>query len=266
MKRLLVYSCVFGGYDRIYPPVIEEEGVDYVLVTDGIARAPRGWREHVVDPSPFPTPKAANLHYRALIHRELPGYDLAFYMDGNVRRTKPVRPLLEAFGEEGVALGVYPHPLRDTVAAEVEACIEAGKVADPALLRRQIESYLAAGFEDDLGLIETTVMLRDHRNSDLDRLMAAWADEFGRWPTRDQIALPMAFWTVGAMPAFREQSFRAEGMGFLVSPHASRPNVNPIYAHLHAMSATSLPHRIVRNAWEAKWAVQRALRSQSSAL
>ena len=59
--RLLVYKCIFGGYDRVFPPLLVEKGVDYVIITDDASMQVKGWRTHVVDGQQFATPKAANL-------------------------------------------------------------------------------------------------------------------------------------------------------------------------------------------------------------
>ena len=41
---------MFGGYDRVFPPMVPEAGIDHVLVTDDSAMQVRGWRTLVIDP------------------------------------------------------------------------------------------------------------------------------------------------------------------------------------------------------------------------
>jgi hypothetical protein len=264
MPRFLVYTCVFGGYDRIYPPIRHEDGVDYVCVTDRPDTVPGGWRAHMVDPSSFASPKAANLHYRALAHRVLPGYDGALYMDGNVRRTRPVHRLMADFLAVGSPLGVFAHPLRDRVEEEASVLLTDGpashKVRDRSMLLRQLQAIRDEGFPDTGGLIETTVMLRNHRHPDLDRVMQGWADEFARWPTRDQISLPVVLWREGVVPHRLPGSFRDRGSGFHISPHHASPRSTPRYAHVHARAASHPGFKVLLAAWHARWSMMRLAR------
>jgi hypothetical protein len=125
-RRLLVYTAVFDGYDRVFPPMHPEPGIDHVVVTDDPRMDAPGWRLHIIERSAFGSGKAANLHYKALMHRELPGYDASLYIDGNIRLIGRTSEVFDRFLASGAALGVYRHPKRSTVADEVEACIVAG--------------------------------------------------------------------------------------------------------------------------------------------
>ena len=94
--RILVYTCVFGGYDRVYPPVHRDPAIDYVLVTDDPAMSVAGWRTLAVDRERFGSEKAPNRHFKMLAHRNgLAGYDVSVYVDGNIRvigRTAELMP------------------------------------------------------------------------------------------------------------------------------------------------------------------------------
>lgn len=260
--KLLAYTCVFGGYDRVFAPVLPEPGLDYVIVTDDAALSVPGWRTHAVDLTRFATPKAANLYHRALIHRELPGYDAALYVDGNIRLLGQTSALFAPFLQTGAALGVTRHPLRNTVAEEVAACIAAGKVADPAPIRAELAEYQAAGFPDDAGgLIETTVMLRNHRAEGLDAAMRAWNDLYQRHLTRDQVSLPVALWQTGARISWQEAlNWREKNPYFGRYPHRGARGVRPAYADLYARAYDSAPHKAVLALWHGWWGLRRALR------
>lgn len=264
--KLLVYTCVFGGYDRVFPPVVPEAALDYVIVTDDAALDVPGWRTHAVDLSRFATPKAANLHYRALIHRELPGYDAALYHDGNIRLLGKTSDLFAPFLETGAALGVIRHPLRSSVAEEVEACISAGKVSDPAPIRAELAEYQAAGFPDDAGLIETTIMLRNHRAKGLDDAMTAWNDLYQRHLTRDQISLPFALWQTGADISWRDAlSWRVVNSYFGRYPHRGAKGVRPAYADLVARAYDSTPRKALLMLWHGWWGLRRWMRKGAGA-
>lgn len=260
MRRILVFTFNFGGYDRLYPPLHDEQGVDYAVFTEDSDLSIPGWTTVPVDMRRFTTHKAAAVYHMALAHRVLPGYDASILTGGNFRILRPVRPFVEGNLRPEAPIATYAHPSRDTVAAEAAVCISDGKVKDPDLLRQQVAAYTTEGFPDDLGLLETGVTVRNHAHPDFEKLMESWWAEFERWPTRDQVSLPVALWRTGTRAAVIPGSFRDPNSGFHLTPHVSRSDMTPTYAHVHAMSATSLPNRILLSLWHAKWGVERTIR------
>lgn len=264
VKRL-IYTAVFGGYDRVYPPVKPEPGVDYVIVTEDAAVQVPGWRTLRADINSFATPKAANLYHRALIHRMLPGYDASLYIDGNIRLLGPTSPLFEALKESGAALMLFAHPLRHTVSEELEAVIAAGKVADADRGRQEVESYLNNGFPDNIGLGETTIILKNHRHPKLDDAMSLWSELFQQHLSRDQLSLPYVVWKSNLDVAWIPGTFREPNPYFAVYPHANAVGVNPKYAHVSARSHDNGLYRLLLGAWHASWVLRRAVRQHKVA-
>ena len=259
--RALVYTCVFGGYDRVFPPRHTDRGLDHVIVTDDTGLRVKGWRTHAVPAAHFATPKAANLYYRALIHRELPGYDAALYVDGNIRLLGPSRDFIAAFVTSGAALGLYPHPLRTTVADEARACLQQAKLADPAAVQAERQFHAAEGFPDDQGLMESGILLKNHTAPGLDAAMALWWEQFERFGTRDQISLPYVLWKTGLPVQWHDHSFRDPNPYFGLYPHRGAPGVNPAYADLVARAYGSPAHRALLAAWDGWRALRRRLKS-----
>lgn len=262
--RRLVFTCVFGGYDRVYPPVIQEPELDYVLVTDDASVRVPGWRTHAVDISVFPNAKAANLHYRALIHQELPFYDVSLYVDGNIRLIGKTSRFFEPFLASGKTLGVFPHPLRKTVTEEAAACIKAKKVREPQRVSAELAEYVADGFQDDQGLIETAIMLRNHRAEGLDPAMSLWWSLFEKHLTRDQLSLPYVRWKTGVSCMYQDFSLRQPNPYFALYPHWKAANTPELYTHLSARSHDSIVHRLLLRAWHSWWDLRRWARTLRS--
>lgn len=257
--KLLVYTAVFGGYDRVFPPVVPEAALDYVLVTDDPALKPAGWRVLLVDPAVYGSSKAANLHFKALMHRELPGYDASLYVDGNVRLLGRTSEVFAKFLATGAALGVFRHPSRDRVADEVESCIN-GRKGDPATLRAEYAAYREEGFADDQGLIEATIILKNHNAPDMDPAMGLWRDLFSRFRTRDQLSLPVVKARTGFSCAYHDFNFRHPNPWFGHYPHRGAAGVRPLYADVFARAYDSAPHRLMLRAWQGWWTLRRRLR------
>ena len=258
--KYLVYTCVFAGYDRIYPPVTVESGIDYVVITDDASLRVSGWQTFLVDSTKFATPKSGNLYYRALSHRLFLGYDASLYVDGNVRVKGLIRPLIYEFLCSGSAIGAYHHPLRNTVASEVEVCVSSGKVYNSTVALSELADYIERGFTDDQGLVETTILLKNHSAADLDEGMSLWASLYSTYLTRDQFSVPFVLWKTGMTWHRLPGTLRVPNDHFAIYPHLRAPNTNPLYLHVSARSNDNFFYRILLYLWELNWKFQRILR------
>ena len=263
MKRL-IYKAVFNDYDRVYPPVVPEEGVDYVILTDNGQTAAPGWQTMTVDAARFETPKEANLYYRALIHRILPGYDASLYIDGNVRLLGPSKRLFETLLQSKAAIMLHRHPLRNSVSEEAAAVIKGKKTSAVDRVKDELNCYRSDGFPDDIGLGETTVMLKNHRHPKLDAAMEMWWTLFAKHATRDQLSLPYVLWKTELDVLWVSESFRDPNPYFALYPHWRAKGVNPWYTHVSARSHDSLFYRVVLALWHGQWRLQRALRRRGA--
>ena len=113
--RWLVYTCVAGGYDRVYPPLVRDPDTDYVIVTDDASLKVDGWRTHFVDRNAFTSTRLMNRYFKMLGHVEFLNYEASIYVDGNIRILGGLRHLFDDFQATGRALRLFSHPLRSTV-------------------------------------------------------------------------------------------------------------------------------------------------------
>lgn len=258
--RILVYTCVFNGYDLVLPPVRADTSVDYVVITEDATLDVSGWRTHVVDKAAFRTAKSPNRHYKMLAHHLLKGYAASVYVDGNIRVLGPLSPLVERFLQSGKALGVYRHPLRTSVAEEVATCESVGKLKGSKSAHDEQAIYYADGFQDDVGLVETGVLLKNHSHSQLDSAMNLWWSLFERFDTRDQISLPYVLWKTGLPVDWQAQSFRDPNPYFGIYPHLGSKHVPARYTYVAARAYDSLIYRAILRLWHARWQLKRRLR------
>lgn len=247
MKRL-IYKAVFSRYDRVYPPIKPEKNVDYVIVTDDKHLKVSGWNVVCVDGAQFVTPKAANLYYRAMIHRLLPQYDFSLYSDGNIRLLGPTLSLFEQLVASKAAILLFPHPTRRQVSEELEAVIQKCKVSNPICARREVATYLADGFPDNVGLADSGVILKNHRHPDIDKAMELWWSLFERHLSRDQLSLPYVIWKMGLDTEWYPESFRKPNIYFATYPHQSK-GISSFFGYLIARSHDSYSHRILLKFW-----------------
>jgi hypothetical protein len=255
--KFVAYTCIFDGYDRLFPPVSRDPDLDYVVVTDDPGLRVPGWRVRLVDPAPFGSGRAANRNYKILGQRYFGEYDASVYVDGNIRLLGAASNLLRSLLASGKALGIYRHPRRGSVAEEVAACVERGKTA---MAHREFADYREDGFTDRHGLAEAGVLLRNHGHRDLGAAMALWWSLFERYKSRDQFSLPYVLWKTGLPCEWHERSFRDSNPYFGLYPHVGAGHVSPGYAYLCARAYDSTACRLLLELWHGKWWMQRHLR------
>jgi len=258
--RPLVYTCVLGGYDRVFPPIRPEPGLDHVIFTDDASLKVPGWRSEVVDMSRFTSVRKANRYYKMLAHRVLPHYDSSLYVDGNVRLLGKSSELFQRLHKGDTAMVLFRHGRRASVTEEIAKCLELGKIADPAMVQAEVAAHRAEGFPDDRGLVEATILLKNHRHPALDPAMALWWEQFERFGSRDQFSLPYVLWKTALPVQYFDFGFREPNSWFGVYPHRGAANVRPAYADLSARAYGSRLHWLALKVWQAVRALRRAVR------
>jgi hypothetical protein len=262
MKQL-VYTCVFGGYDLVLPPVHVERTIDYLIVTEDPKLRVRGWRTLVVSTERFDSLPLANRYYKMLGYREFPGYDCSLYLDGNIRLLGKTSDLLNTFCSDGAGLGVFRHPLRNNIQEESRACVASGKIAEGGSLETELGFYEREGFKADEQLFEAGILLRNHANPDLDETMSLWWKQYSRFRSRDQISLPYALWKTGISLMIQDFSFRSSNPWFGLYAHRRGFQIPRHYARVQGRSHDSILYRFLLNSWHFSWRVRRWFRNMN---
>lgn len=258
--RLLVYTCVIGGYDRVFPPIRSAYHVDHLLVTDDPNVEVEGWKTLIVNPAAFGSATLANRYHKMLMHRVRPGYDVSLYVDGNIRLLGDMARFVANTHADRNALTLFRHDRRDSVIEEIEICEKLGKLKDPLLARSRLESFREEGFPDNLGLVEAGVLIKDHRHAVTDVIMSEWWAEYSKAPTRDQLSLPHVLWKSRAPVGYHAFNYRSPNPWFGIYPHRGTKNMTPAYADLCARSYDSTLHRAALRCWKTGRSLRRRLR------
>ena len=163
---VLVYTAIVGGYDLLLPPRIRESGVRRVVFSERPPRPAWGWEWRPLPRFAATLPPAlANRWCKFFAHEILPEARLSIYIDGNIRLTGPVRPLVAEFAASGAALGLFAHPDRTNLEEEADTCLHYWKIGtkeDHMRLRRQLDRYQEGGLFPQFGLTENSIIFRDH--------------------------------------------------------------------------------------------------------
>jgi hypothetical protein len=185
--RLVVYTAMFGDYDDLFMPSLEQaKSCDFVMFTDR-HEVPPPWRR---GPVSYATPNRfkRNRFYKLLPHRLFPDCEWSLYLDGNVDLRMDPLEFLDRHSHHGSDFLVFRHPRRASILEELAACIELRK-DNAELMVRQIAGYLEDGFRHAFALTENNIMLRRHNDPALMALSEAWWAEVQSKSQRDQLSL-----------------------------------------------------------------------------
>jgi glycosyltransferase involved in cell wall biosynthesis len=200
--RVVVYTANTGAYDQLSDPPFVVPGWDYVAFSDVPPSRPGVWQVRPIDyheNDPTRTARFAKLHP----HLFFPDHDISIWVDANIGFSASPAGFVEALGDEGY-FALFPHPHRDCLYAEAEACVKLSK-DQPEEIDAQVDRYLAAGFPRHAGMWETGILVRRHQDPRCRRLMDVWWRELFAGSRRDQLALPVALLRTGshALPLAR---------------------------------------------------------------
>lgn len=185
--RIIVYTVLTGDYDNVSEILFKEDGVDYILFTNNPSLKSRTWR--VIPIQSDLNDVLLSREVKMLPHKYLnEEYEVSIYVDANVVIYGEISRLTCYLGH-GNAFAVSAHSVRKTVKEEINACVKLGKV-DGMQAREQYEKYLSEGFKEDQPLLECGILVRKHKDQNLQLLMQNWFNEFRDGIRRDQLSLP----------------------------------------------------------------------------
>lgn len=217
--KVVVYTAVTDNYDVLPPPAMKVAGWSYLCFTDDLSISRPGWNLRALPQSNLDQIRRSRLA-KILAHHFLSDYEISIWMDANLRIVGDLTKFYKlALAHSDLAF--FRHGLRrPSVAAEIEACAQAGK-APHALMVRQYESYRGKGFPDDLGLIpEAGVIARRHQHPRVRAAMEEWWQELIAHTARDQISLPYIIWRNSLPITMLDWNLR-ESPWFSMEPHAA---------------------------------------------
>lgn len=198
-NRIVVYTCITGNYDRLYPIINPSPHVDYVCFTDNPDLTQEGW---IVCPLPDFVNEAwitqvkkqrlvKILPYRAFGEGQ---YDVSIWIDGNMRVFGDIeRYFLPKYDLKKFSFWTNKHPTRDDIYEEELAVIRMKK-DDYKVTHDQVEVYRLQGYPAHSGMVESNVILRDMNDRWCKRLMFMWAEEIMKGSHRDQLSFNYCAW------------------------------------------------------------------------
>lgn len=206
MKAIL-YSVVVGEYEGVLPAPPVEDGVRYILFTSDVNIQAPGWEVLPNRVGRIGTRDRCGQRVAKLQPMKfLPAHEVSVYIDANilVKRVGFVGWCVKQLGDSEIAAplkvprrGEMSKYRFDCLYAEGRVCIELG-LDSAAVIERQMNRYLDAGFPQKYGLLENCVLVR-RASLLMEQVGKDWTCEYANGSQRDECSLMYVLWNMGVM-------------------------------------------------------------------
>jgi hypothetical protein len=187
-----VYTTLIGGYEKLNEqPVATNSRLPFICLTDDPDLRSETWQIRRVEPLFSLDPIRSQRALKLLPHEHLPDFDYSIYIDNSVLlKTSP-----EVFAEQYLGASAFCLPEHSYRNSVLEEFLEVERLGydDPARLFEQLNHYaLEAPDVLQERPFWTGILLRDHRNPNVRRMLDIWLAHVLRYSRRDQLSLNVA--------------------------------------------------------------------------
>ena len=193
----VVYSCVIGNKDIELYPFNKQPGFDYILFSD-VKYENTNWTVVLISEeirnSPLIKEKKENF-FKINPHLFFKNYDISIYIDLTTFR---IVGNLDDFVFYAINpidnIYILHHQNRQNVDSEFKLAFKNPKHDSINLLKRINAKYKKEKFPDNLGFVESTLIMRNHNSPDCIALMNRWWQEVYKYSYRDTLSFNYAMW------------------------------------------------------------------------
>lgn len=194
-KKIVIYTCITGGYDKLLEPYYLDKKCDYIVVTDSNINSKIYKMREIPE-------KVKNLQNNILINRYIKfhphelfkeEYDYAIYIDGNIQPLSNLSAFVNEINED-FGISIHKHSIRDCIYDEA-LMLKVRKKGNYKYIKKQMKRYRKEGFPKKFGMVEAAIIVTDLKSDDSNKILKEWWQEFLESKSmRDQLALPYVLW------------------------------------------------------------------------
>jgi len=222
-NEFVVYTALFGNYDDLIDPKERYEGCDFICFTDRKDLKSDVWKIRVVENIDL-SPNLMNRKYKILPHLYLSDYEQSLYVDSNIKILKNPLELCNKYLIK-YNLVLPKHFERKCIYKEAKECIVLGRTKLKEV-EKQILKYKTNKFPLNFGLAENNIILRNHNNKVIVRIMNEWWQELINETKRDQLSLAYILWKNNLKFNFMEETSRNKNEYFKYEMHKCDKNIS----------------------------------------
>jgi hypothetical protein len=172
----LIYTAIFGNYDKLWEPKVVTEGWEYVCYTDQNFES-NVWQIINIDPPHKDLTKASK--FIKIMKNPEEGSDLFVWVDGSIEIRKDIDEFISKIPECELAMQV--HPFNSSLQEELEACIRMNK-DDVKIMREQVNNYtLISPYQ----FTQNNIIVK---RKGIQNAMRKWWTQVDEYSKRDQLS------------------------------------------------------------------------------
>ncbi len=235
VKKIVVYTALFGKYDILPEPKFTSDNVDYVCFTDQNDISSNVWDVRRV----YNTQENgvySNRKYKMYPHKYLPEYEFTVYIDSNIIIEGDVSVLVKKY-LNSCSIAMPIHYERDCIYKEARKCLLIGKI-DNASYQKIVCGVLEKNnFPKNFGLGENNIIMRKNGDTLLNEAMEDWWSVFSTTAPRDQLSLMYVLWNKKVQFKLMDESARNKNKYFGYRLHADCNDIGRLKRALCYMSS-----------------------------
>jgi Protein of unknown function (DUF616) len=201
MPSRCIYTTMIGSYEQLNEQVTaRESSLPYICLTDDPNLRSDSWQIRQVAPTFAMDPIRSQRDLKIRPHVHLPEFDQSLYIDNSVVLKVEPEKIFDQFADE-IKFAVPTHSYRENVLDEFVEVVKSA-FDDPARIFEQLNHYALQQPELlDEKPFWSAILLRDHRDANVQKMLEIWMAHVFRYSRRDQLSINMAFRHAKLTPA-----------------------------------------------------------------
>jgi hypothetical protein len=192
MTEIVVYTALFGGYDKLIEPKDKFSGCKFICFTDDDKLESKFWEIIYIEKT-YLSNHMMNRKIKLFPHLYFPNYKYSLYVDSNIEIMGNPRDLVYEYKNKGGYIYLPKHMERDCIYREAKECVRVKKeTADK--VDQVVKKYREDGYPEHNGLFENNIILRQHNEKKVIELMEMWWRCMNEYSQRDQLSLCYSAW------------------------------------------------------------------------
>lgn len=174
--RGVVYTCLLGE-EELYQPDNLDSQMEYICFTDKEERWGKkegAWTFCKLENKEELDEEMLRMRYRILPHKILPEYDYSIWMDRSFKVAGELKLFCEVYGNGNSFLG-FAQSSAECMYRDL-AYTNMGTDDQNIETRKKIYRYKEEGYPENNGLIDSKIMVRNHRDPQMCKVMEEWWD------------------------------------------------------------------------------------------
>lgn len=194
-KKICVYTCITGNYDNLKEIPNIENGIDYYCFTNNKKIESKTWNVIYVNDNDLTNVELAR-KIKILGNDIVNSYDIALWMDGAVKFDKPIVEFINTYMTSNDKFVAFRHGERNNIKDECCACYRFNKETKENIYKL-LKFYEKEKYDDNNGLIESTVYIKRPNDKLVKETMNLWFDMIMNYTIRDQLSFNYCIYKTG---------------------------------------------------------------------